>query len=340
MSVDFLQMSATIYEVAHLAGVSTATVSHVINGTRFVSEDLRKKVRDAMDELDYRPNMLARNLRSGKSKVIGVLLPDCTNLFFAEIARSIDRMCFSLGYNIILCNTDNNLSHQSNYTDMLLSKHVDGIIFICSDKAVSDVSKCVSSHIPAVVVDRDMNCDFSDSIVVNNEQGSFEATSYLIEMGFQNIAFISGPKGISSADERAAGFRRALKTNKIDYRQEFTFHGDFHYSGGRQAFLHFRTLPEKPDAVFAANDMMAIGFIHTAKENNVRIPHDISVVGFDDIELSSIIIPPLTTIAQPIEEIAEIATRRLLEKIELQKTDIRKIVLEPHLIIRESSRKL
>jgi len=216
----------------------------------------------------------------------------------------------------------------------------DGVIFISSNGAGGDIRKCETASVPAVIVDRDVHHGSADNIIVNNEKGGYDAASYLIGLGFTKIGCITGPEGISSSMQRMAGFKRALEENDIAFDEKFVYGGDFHYSGGRDAFLHLHLLLEMPQAVFACNDMMAIGFIHTAAAYGVRVPDDISVIGFDNTELSAVVSPTLTTIAQPIEEIAEIATERLLQKVENSSRDVKKIILEPHLIIRESCKRI
>ncbi|MGP1458611.1 MAG: LacI family DNA-binding transcriptional regulator [Treponema sp.] len=331
-------MNSTIYEVAKRAGVSTATVSHVLNRTRYVSDELKARVMAAIKELNYKPNTAARRLRDGNSKAIGLIVPDCTNPFFAEIARAVDRVCFSLGYNIILCNTDNSAAHQTYYLDMLISKQVDGVIFISCGTPDCGIQKCETACIPAVIVDRDANIGRADRIIINNEQGGYDAAKYLIQLGFTKIGCIAGPAEISSSIRRTEGFKRALKEHGIPLNENLIYNGDFHYKGGKDAFAHFQNLPEQPEAVFACNDMMAIGFIHAAAANGVSVPGDVSVIGFDNTELAAVISPNLTTIAQPIEEIAEIATKRLLKRIEAQDGEVKRIVLEPRLIVRETCR--
>ena len=332
-------MNSTIYDVAKCAGVSTATVSHVLNNTRYVSDKLRTHVMSAIKELNYKPNTAARRLRGGNSRAIGLVVPDCTNPFFAEIARAIDKMCFSLGYNIILCNTNNNAAHQTHYIDMLISKQVDGIIFISCGTPDCGIEKCETACIPAVIVDRDANIGNADSIIVNNEQGGYEAAKHLIELGFTKIGCISGPKGISSSIQRTEGLKRALTEYGIAFDESLVYTGDFHYKGGKDAFFHFHSCAALPEAVFACNDMMAIGFIHAAAAQGINAPDGISVIGFDNTELAAVISPSLTTVAQPIEEIAEIATQRLLKRIEMRDGEVKQIILEPRLIIRETCKK-
>ena len=329
-------MSATIYEVAKRAGVSTATVSHVCNKSHYVSEELRTKVLAAMNDLHYTPNSIARGLRGGSIKSIGLVVPDCTNAFFAEIARAIDRMCVSLDYNIILCNTDNNIRQQSYYIDMLISKRVDGIIFISANESARDIQKCADISIPVVIVDRDIEHAAASTIVVNNEYGGALAANYLADCGFTKIACISGPKNISSSKQRLAGFSNALFERNIALPEQYVYTGNFHYSGGYNALTYFQTLKNKPQAVFACNDMMAIGFIHAALSRGIAVPRDVSVVGFDNMELSMVLSPLLTTIAQPIDELAEQAVRHVLEKIKGEQLSIKRIVLNPYLIERET----
>ena len=328
----------TLKDVAKLAGVSTATVSHVINGTRFVSEELQEKVNNAMAQLDYRPNMMARALKMGNQKTIGVIVPDCTNPFFAEISRSIDRYCFSKGYNIILCNTDNNLEQQSSYTNMLISKHIDGVIFISSDNTDDEINKFLKNSIPVVIADRIGKNSHVDSIIVDNEKGGYEATKYLINIGFRKIGCISGPSFISSSSQRVLGYKRALKEANIEIRDEFISVGDFHFAGGIAAAEKFLKLDDKVEAVFATNDMMALGFINALKNAGLSVPLDISVVGYDNIQLSQFMTPKLTTISQPLEEVAKISTDLLLEKINNKQINnsSKLIRLSPTLIERES----
>lgn len=326
----------TLKDVAKLAGVSTATVSHVINGTRFVSEELQKKVNDAMSALDYQPNMMARALKMGFQKTIGVIVPDCTNPFFAEISRAIDRYCFSKGYNIILCNTDNNLDQQSSYTNMLISKHIDGVIFISSDNSEEDVEKFQKHSIPIVIADRIGKYHNVDSIIVDNEKGGYEATKYLINRGFTKIGCISGPSFISSSSQRVLGYKRALKESNIELVDEYISVGDFHFAGGITAANDFLKLKEKVEAVFATNDMMALGFIDTLRNQGVSVPKDVSVIGYDNIQLAQFMSPKLTTVAQPLEELAQTATNLLLKKINKQTNSKKIIKLNPVIIERES----
>ncbi|MCI1209517.1 MAG: LacI family transcriptional regulator [Treponema sp.] len=329
----------TIHDVAKKAGVSTATVSHVCNNTRYVSDDLRQKVFDAMKELNYKPNLMARRLKGGSLKTIGLIVPDCTNFFFAEISRAIDRCCFSLGYNIILCNTDNDMRQQSLYTDMLISKQVDGAIIISSDYSVNDINKFKQYSIPLVIADRESTDESVDSILVDNEKGAYQAVSYLLGLNLDTIACVTGPERVISSNQRLEGYKKALRDAGKTVDEKYIFTGDFHFEGGIAAFEYFEKLPKIPDGVFALNDMMALGFIHRAISGGIKIPEQISVMGFDNTQLSKIMLPQLSTVAQPIEELAEISIRKLLEQIDHIETPVKKVILDPYLVIRDSCKK-
>ncbi|MCK9190127.1 MAG: LacI family transcriptional regulator [Sphaerochaetaceae bacterium] len=329
----------TIHDVAKMAGTSTATVSHVINGTRFVSDELQKKVKEAMKELNYKPNMMARGLKGGSMKTIGVIVPDCTNTFFSEISRAIDRCCFAKGYNIILCNTDNDIKQQSSYCDMLISKMVDGVIMISSDNSDDDINKLTEASIPVVIADRTVNHKGVDNIIVNNEKGGYDATKYLISLGYTKIACIGGPTFISSSNQRIEGYRKALKESGIEINEDYISHGDFHFAGGNKSVSDYMNLKDRPEAVFATNDMMALGFIDGLKSLKMEVPKDVSVIGFDDVQLARITTPKLTTIAQPLNELAQKATDLILNKVEKTDLNISQIVLDPILVERDSCRK-
>jgi LacI family transcriptional regulator len=329
----------TILDVAKTARTSTATVSHVINGTRFVSDELQKRVRVAMEELNYNPNMMARGLKGGSMKTIGLIVPDCTNTFFSEISRKIDSCCFSRGYNIILCNTDNNIEKQSSYINMLISKQVDGVIIISSDDSGEDVNKLEKASIPVLIADRLVDYKNVDNIIVNNEKGGYIATKYLISLGYRKIGCIGGPLFISSSNQRVAGYKRALIEENIGVNEDYITYGDFHFAGGLVAFEKYKMMDDKPEVIFATNDMMALGFINGLMEAGMNVPLDVSVIGFDDIKLARMAIPKLTTIAQPLEQLAQTATDLILNRIENKEDEFSQIVLEPVLIERESCRR-
>lgn len=331
----------TMRNVADLAGVSPTTVSHVINNTRKVDDSTRKKVIDAMDELDYLPNTIARSLRSGETKTIGLIIPDVANSFFAEIARKIENIGFHQGYSVILCNSDNDTQKQRFYIQTLLEKQVDGVIFISAGESEEFLYRLSENHIPIVVADRDVPLQLADVVLLDNESAGYTATRYLIESGHTQIACITGPNDLSPSMMRVTGYKKALSDAGIQLRPDLILQADFRYAGGEKAMQKLLILQQQPTAVFVLNDMMAIGAMTAIRKGKLRVPEDISIVGFDDIELASAITPSLTTVAQPITEMAELSTMLLIEKMQ-NRNQIgvnKKIILEARLVIRESSQK-
>ncbi len=340
---------ANIQDVAKRANVSITTVSHIINQTRYVSDELTDRVKKAMEELDYHPNSLARGLRSGKTKTIGLVIPDISNQFFAEISRKIEDKGFEHGYSVILCNTDDDPQKEKSYIDVLLAKKVEGIIFISTVVESNNLEKTMEFGLPIVVVDRDINEINSDIVLVDNSIGGFKATQYLIELGHRRIACIGGPSPITPSAQRAAGYKQALQEAGIPVDPTLLVFGDFRYESGNKAMRELLALPQPPTAVFASNDMMALGAIQAVNDQGMKIPDDMSVIGFDNIPFSQTVYPTLTTMAQPIHEMADLVVELLIERIKLQrqrsrveedKPSYKRIVLETKLIKRNSCREI
>jgi len=324
-------------DVARRAGVSVATVSHVINETRYVTEELRIKVLEAMEELSYHPNVLARSLRQGVTHTIGLVVPDNSNPFFAEMARAAETIGFQNGYSVILCNSDKNVERETTYVQVLIAKQVDGIIFIATGSNVSNLHELTKLGIPVVVADRDIPQTLADVVLVNNEQGGYEATRYLLSLGHRRIAALAFPMIPSASIERVRGYKRALNEAGIPFRDEWIVYGTDSYSGGEAAMTHLLRLPEPPTAVFAYNDVMAIGAYRAIHRAGLQIPRDMSIVGFDNIGLASAVVPALTTVAQPIADLAARSMQLLLERIR-DKTNRpgQRVILDTALMVRES----
>ncbi len=332
----------TMKDVAKRAGVSATTVSHVINQTRHVEEGTQQAVETAMAELGYHPNSLARSLRSGETKTIGLIVPDGSNLFFADIARRIEDMGYQHGYSVILCNSDNDLKKQRNYINTLIAKQVDGLIFISAGESKTDLQRLADSGIPVVVADRIVPLSLADVVLLENEKAGYVAVKHLTDLGHRRIACITGPSGISPSQLRVDGYARALDEVGELVNPEYVIAGDFTFRGGQRAMEKLLSVSPPPTAVFVLNDMMAIGAISEARRRGYRVPEELSVVGFDDIELASALTPSLTTMAQPIRKIAEIATRRLIDKMHVDTGDWKneQFLLTAELIVRESTREL
>lgn len=328
----------TITDVARLAGVSTTTVSHIINGTRYVSEELKERVDNAIKQLGYRPNSLARGLRRGESKTIGLIVPDNSNPFFAEILRTIENIGFSHGYSVFLCNSDGDLAKEVSYTESLYAKQVDGIVFITANNNVEHLQRLTTNGIPLVIVDRDLQMADTDVILVDNFKGGYDATQYLIGLGHRKIACITGPSLLTPSADRVNGYKAALQEAGIPELPEYIVAGDFQFDSGNLGMQQLIQLNPRPTAVFACNDVMALGAMQALRNASLSIPNDISLIGFDDIPLTSVVTPSLSTIAQPIKEIARLTIDLLMRRIQEKdcKFPPKKVILSTELVARES----
>ena len=327
----------TIHEVALRAGVSAATVSHVINGTRFVSDEARQRVTAAMDELDYRPNTLARSLRRGRTQTIGLILPDSSNPFFAEIAHGIEQAAFARGYNVILCNTDGNIHKERLYLHLLADKQVDGVLLDTEAHDPQALRSYLPAHLPVVLVDRDFADNPFDVVLADSLQGAQEAVAYLIGQGHRRIACMSGPQNLLSAAQRREGYSHTMNQAGLEIRPEWIYPGAFRPDVGRQGARQLLKLQPAPTAIFACNDMLAIGALRAATDLGLHVPDDFSVVGFDDVEMASFTSPTLTTIAQPKQEISRRAVERLIQKIGAPAEGGVRELVPTRLILREST---
>jgi LacI family transcriptional regulator len=327
----------TIHEVAKKAGVSSASVSHVLNNTRFVSENVRERVKSAMRELNYRPNALARSLRRGETRTLGLILPDSSNPFFAEVGHAIESAAFALGYSVILCNTENDENKEYLYTEVLENKQLDGIIFVGAGENHEAISELVQNGIPLVVVDRDMGNLELDTVTTENYQGGLLATQHLLSLGYQIIGCITGPSNITPSADRVTGYRAALQQAGIPVDESLLVRGDFHAPSGYSAAMQLLEHDPRPTAIFVCNDMMAIGALRAVSQLGLSVPENIAIVGFDDIQLASYITPSLTTVSQPKQEIGQLAVRLLFERMRDPSLPPRHNILPTQLIIRESS---
>ena len=326
----------TIKDVAEKAGVSTATVSHIINGTRFVSDELSVKVRSAIEELGYEPHAVARSLRGQKTHMIGLILPDNTNPFFAEVARGVEDACFTAGYSVILCNSDNNLEKEVSYLRLLENKGVDGIAFVSIGRDHEAVEVLAKQKQPHVLIDRVIPDFDIDSVLVDNRGGARQAVGTLIDLGHRRIGFISGPADLSSSIERQRGYREALEEVGLKPEEGLIAEGDFGLQGGEQAATAVLDTDRPPTALFVANDMMAIGALNTARKLGLNVPEELSLFGFDDIAMAACTAPALSTVAQPKYHIGQRTAEILLRRIRHPKDPIISESLSTHLVLRES----
>lgn len=327
---------ATIKDVARHASVSVTTVSHVVNKTRFVSELSRSRVEQAIRELGYVPSAVARSLQRSATNTLGMLIPNSSNPYFAEIVRAIEDRCFGAGYNLLLCNTDDEPRRQGMVLQVLAERRVDGLIVVSSGEDPALPQLLSGLRVPTVMVDREINTLPCDLVETAHMQGALLAVQHLTTLGHRRIACIGGPAGVATADQRAEGWRMALAGLGLS-SAELLHPGDFTSEGGYAAMHAILRQSPRPSAVFAANDLMAIGALCAAHECGVSVPDALSLVGFDDIELARFACPPLTTVAQPRQRIANLTVDMLLERIEGRRQEPRKVVLQPELRVRASS---
>ncbi|EPL03952.1 LacI family DNA-binding transcriptional regulator [Pseudomonas sp. CF161] len=327
---------ATIKDVAALAGISYTTVSHVVNKTRPVSEEVRVKVEAAIKRLDYVPSAVARSLKAKTTATIGLLVPNSLNPYFAELARGIEDYCERNGYCVILCNSDDNPHKQSSYLRVLLEKRVDGLIVTSAGGDSGLAEGLAAVRTPMVIVDRGLEGVDADLVRIDHEYGAYLATRHLLELGHRDIACIGGPANTSVAQMRLAGFLRALKEAGLEVPPERILQSDFTSTGGYSAAaLLLQNNP--PSAIFASNDMMGIGVLRAAAECNIRVPSELSVIGFDDIQMSRYVYPALTTVGQSILQLGEQAAELLLRRIAKPGQAIDQRIVTPNIVLREST---
>jgi LacI family transcriptional regulator len=327
---------ATIADVAKRAGVSVATVSHVMNRTRHVDPETARRVEEAIGALRYSPNSLARGLRQGVTKTIGLLIPDNSNPFFAAVAREIEDAGFKAGYTVILCNSGGSATKEERYLSVLLSKQIDGMIISASSDETSLASRIAAMKVPTVLLDREIPLPYASSVLVNNAQGGHLAGRYLLELGHRKLGVIAGPRDSNSSPARLIGFERALREQGLDLDPSALAISDYQFAGGARSMERLLELAPDITAVFACNDLMAMGALAALRGKGLAAPGDFSIIGFDNIPYAVATAPPLTTIAQPIDKIGRHAVALLLERLETPLETTKREILAPILIERET----
>lgn len=331
--------NVTIYDVAREANVSMATVSRVVNGNPNVKPTTRKKVLEAIDRLGYRPNAVARGLASKKTTTVGVIIPDISSIFYSELARGIEDIATMYKYNIILSNSDQNTDKELHLLNTMLGKQVDGIVFMGGNITDVLVEEFKRSPVPIVLAASVEEQAQTPSVNINYEQAIYDSVQLLVEKGHKRIAFVSGPMSepINSM-RKLAGYKRALEEASIAFDDALVAEGDYSYDSGIESLAHLLEQSDKPTAVIAATDEMALGVIHGAQDRGVSIPDDLEVIGFDNTRLSLMVRPQLTTVVQPTYDIGAVAMRLLTKLMNKEQVDDQ-IVELPHRIEERQSTK-
>ena len=328
---------ATMKDVAQLAGVSTATVSRALMNPEKVSSSTRKRVEEAVLEAGYSPNSLARNLRRNESKTIVTIVPDICDPYFTEIIRGIEDAAMEHGYLVLLGDSGQQKKRENSFVNLVFTKQADGMLLLGTDLPF-DVSKPEQKNLPPMV----MACEFAPelelpTVHIDNLTSAFEAVNYLTQMGHKRVAEIAGPDQAALSSFRHQGYQQALRRAGITMNPTYCVKGDFSFKDGVKAVKQLLALPEPPTAIFCHNDTMAIGAIQEAKRLGLRVPQDLSVVGFDDIQFAEYCDPPLTTISQPRYEIGRQAMLMMLELLRGHDVQAGSRLLETKLIVRESA---
>lgn len=332
---------ATIKQVALAAGVSYTTVSHVLNDTRPVSASARERVLAAAAALHYVPSALARSLRSQSTGTIGLIIPNNTNPYFSEVARGIEDSCHAAGYSVILCNSDDDPVKQRDYLNVLLTKRCDGLIMAAlgDTDTGTDTALLRQRRVPTVFLDRAPDGLEHDVIGIDNLAGGALAGHHLLDLGRRRIACISGPRALEVSEQRIAGLRQALAGAGCALDPALCEAGDFGSASGHAAALRLlgRPASERPDALFCCNDMMAIGALRAAAELGIKVPAQLAVVGFDDIDLAQFVHPPLSSVSQGTRALGNITAACLLARIAAPERPLQHHRLVPVLKVRGSS---
>jgi len=327
----------TIKDVARRAGVSAGTVSNLLSGCRFVRPETAARIQKAMQELDYRPNALARGLRSKRSSTIGLIVPDSANPFFAEVAWHIARAAAGAGFGLMLCNTGNLPSLESAQIELLLEKRVDGIILVSGTGSAKPLENAVCARIPLVLLAREVPGVEADVLVVDNHRGGGLVASHLLGLGHRRLGYIGRESTLSPSSARLEGFQRTLMAAGVPLTEESVVSAYSRPEDGYHATLAL--LGRAPDitAIFAFNDIIALGVIRAAYDLGRRIPESLALVGFDDISLADLSVPRLTTVRPPVTEMGRLAVSLIAERLASQDLPPRRHVLPVELVVREST---
>lgn len=330
-------MDLTIKDVAKIAGVSAATVSRVMNGTKPVNPETQQKVLQAIEKTGFKRNAAARSLVVRKSNLLGVLIPDISNIYFVDLIKGIDAESHYYGYNIIVTDFSCDEQREIESLNLLLEKGVDGIIFTAHNTVKKSMEDIINnSGIPFVSLNRVYKNAMS--IRVDNYKESYDAVMYLIGLGHRHIGFISGSfEDTASGIERLKGYRQALTDGGIQYSNSLVCEGDYTYKSGYNAAEKLLISNKGISAMFAANDEMAFGAMALIEDKGMKVPQDISLIGFDDISYSSYIRPRLTTVHQPIYEIGELAAKMLIKYVNKEKIEENDVVLKGGIVVRDST---
>jgi LacI family transcriptional regulator len=337
---ELMNVAASIKDVAKEAGVSIATVSRVLNDVDVVNEETKKKVQEAIVKLGYRPNIVARSLKTQRTKTVGILIPDISSQFYPEIVRGTEDVANIYDYNIILCNSDNDLEKEKEYLRVLREKMVDGVLYMSSSLEPQIVELIRELEITTVLVETTDKEKTFPSVTIDNKEAAYDAVSYLIKKGNRKIAYIGAHKdALNAVAVRYFGYEDALRENGIAIDESLVYFGETKADEGYMAINKILQHTDSIDAVFCASDELAMGVINSLREKGINVPEEVDVIGFDNIHTSSLFYPKLTTVAQPMYDMGSVGMRMLIKLINKKTVDEKNYVLPYEIIERDSCKR-
>lgn len=332
---------ATIIDVAKLARVSKTSVSRYLNeqDRGHMSDETKERIKDAIEELNYAPDNMARSLKGKASKVIGLVMNDLSNPFFLQMIQGIETELRDSGYNILMCDSNLDVRKEVECLKMLEQRRIDGILIVGVNLPVQHLTD-LNIRVPVVLLERDSGNSKFDSVKIDNYSGAYAAVEYLVRKGYKRIAHIKGNQASMMAVRRKDAYEDVLRKYNLELTEGYEADGNYKLEGGYAAMERLVQMQEPPQAVFCANDMSAIGALRYLIENHYRVPEDIALVGYDDITVASLVTPALTTVRQPVMELAKTGTQILLERMSMKEGEEyrpRSVVLKSELLVRDST---
>ena len=328
----------TMADVAARAGVSVATVSRALSGDRsLVSAPVLQRIIEAAEQLDYTPNNLARNMRSGSARILGLIISDIGNPFFTAIARGAEDVARRHGYSLVLSNTDENPEREAASLGVMTAERAAGIIIATTNENEPAIRRSLDMGMAVVAVDRHITGIPTDSVVVDNESAAHAAVTHLVRLGHRRIAIVGGPRDADTARERLRGYERAMQDARLPIPEELVCEGDFREAAGLVMTRRLLDLEDPPSAIFAVNNLTTIGVLAALRERAVEVPARLSFVGFDDIPTGELLEPPLTVIQQPTYQVGTQAAKLLLRRLREPQAPIKEVILSATLVIRGST---
>lgn len=325
-----------IKDVARLAGVSTTTVSRVLANERYVKEDVRRTVQEAMEQLNYQPSRTARSLRARRSKIIGLIISDIQNPFFISLVRAVEDVASGQKYAVFLCNADEDSEKEKFYLDLMQGEQVAGVIVSPTLEKNDPCLALLQANIPFVVIDRTLADADVDSVTVNNTQGAYDLVSHLIEDGYTRIGAVLGVTSTTTGRERYEGYVRALVAHHISLDPRLVLTGIPREEVGYRLTEALLNLSEPPTALFTGNNLLTVGALRAIHQHGLHVPDNIALAGFDEIDWMSLVRPELTVVAQPTYELGKMAANLLLQRIEHPSRPSQKIMVKESLMVRQS----